>query len=60
MRLDKITKGRSTSWLCRTENELYIIDKLPGQSFRVSATELITTRFPTLEEALNAIEELNK
>lgn len=60
MRLNKISQGRSTSWVCRTGDELYIIDKLPDQSFRVNATELITTKFTTLEEALNAIQELNK
>ena len=57
--LDNVTQGRSISWICRTENDdMFIIDKLPGQTFRVNVTELINTKFPTLEKALFAIEEL--
>jgi len=60
MTLDKITsrQGRSISWLCRTEDELFVIDKLSSQSYRVNDGRLILSKFSTLEKALEAIEEL--
>lgn len=60
MKLDKITsrQDRSISWLCRTEDDLFVIDKLSSQSYRVNDSRIILSKFPTLEKALEAIEEL--
>jgi hypothetical protein len=60
MTLDKVTsrQGRSISWLCRTKDELFVINKLSSQSYRVEDGRLILSTFPTLEKALEAIEKL--